>query len=82
VDEAELVDRRELIASGVERDDVVDARPARGARRSVEVERLAAELAGVVGAGAELGHETGDVSAPTWAARTRTIRGDAHGLER
>lgn len=64
MNEAKLVDRREELAAGVTRDDVVDARSEPRARRGLEVELEAAELAEVAGASAELGHEPSDVIAP------------------
>ena len=65
VHEAELVGGRELLAAGVKRGDVVDARRAARARRRGEVDRLAAELASVVGSSSELRHHGADVLRPS-----------------
>lgn len=76
VSETELLERRELDATSMDRNDVIDARRAAGAGRSVELDRLAAELTEIVGTRTELRHQPRDVRAP--GATVSSRRGRRH----
>lgn len=79
VSKTELLDRRQMLPSRMHRDDVIDRDGAARARRCLEVDRLTAELAAVVGTSPELRHQPRDVHTPEVAmSPSRSTRnGDA-----
>jgi hypothetical protein len=80
VGETELLERRARLAARMQRDDVIDGDGTTRARRCLEVDRLTAELAAVVGTSPQLRHQPGDVLRPgvTVSPPGSTRNGAAH----